>query len=121
MMESLASALPGGQFSAEVDLSHHPGAETPNTDKLMIVVDTERGAPTAVAASVRYLIGYLRAAGRERFPGERRYARRRVCEEQGVLINVTQLEQLRSLTWHGRGTRLALFLPHGGVAHEHIR
>jgi delta1-piperideine-2-carboxylate reductase len=94
MVEILASALTGGQFSAEVDFSKHPGAETPKTGQLLIVVDPERGGNAAFARRVRQLLDTLREAGQERLPGDRRYARRKMSEEHGIPISRTQRAQL---------------------------
>jgi delta1-piperideine-2-carboxylate reductase len=97
MVEILASALTGGQFSSEVDFSRHPGAETPKTGQLLIVIDPDRGGNTTVAARIRQLIGNLREAGQQRLPGDRRYAQRKASEEYGIPISLAQLEQLSYL------------------------
>lgn len=39
MVELLAAALTGGNFSFEFDWSQHPGAQTPWTGQLVIVID----------------------------------------------------------------------------------
>jgi delta1-piperideine-2-carboxylate reductase len=97
MVEILASALTGGQFSSEVDFSKHPGAETPKTGQLLIVIDPERGGNTAVTSRVRQLVDKLRDAGQTRLPGDRRYTRRKASEECGIPISLSDLRYLRSL------------------------
>ena len=97
MVEILASALTGGQFSSEVDFSGHPGAETPRTGQLLIVIDPERGGNTAGASRIRQLIDKLRDAGQTRLPGDRRYTRRKASEEHGIPISLPDLRNLRLL------------------------
>jgi delta1-piperideine-2-carboxylate reductase len=97
MVEILASALTGGQFSFEVDFTGHPGAETPRTGQLLIVIDPERGGNIAVASRIRQLIDRVRDAGQIRLPGDRRYVRRKVSDYYGVPISSIDLEYLRSL------------------------
>jgi delta1-piperideine-2-carboxylate reductase len=98
MIEILASALTGGQFSAEVDFSQHPGAETPKTGQLLLVVDPERGSNIAFARRVRQLLDTVREAGQDRLPGDRRYVRRSISETQGIPISQAQLAQLTAFT-----------------------
>jgi len=97
MVEILASALTGGQFSLEVDFSGHPGAETPRTGQLLIVIDPERGGNSAATYRVRQLIDKLRDAGQTRLPGDRRYTRRKASDDYGIPISLPDLRYLRSL------------------------
>ena len=97
MVEILASALTGGRFSSEVDFSGHPGAETPRTGQLLIVIDPERGGNTAGASRIRQLIDKLRDAGQTRLPGDRRYTRRKASDDYGIPISLSDLRYLRSL------------------------
>lgn len=96
MIEILASALTGGAFSAEVDFSRHPGAETPRTGQLLLVVDPQRGGNDLFAHRVRQLLDSVREAGQERLPGDRRYARRKLSDE-GIPISHAQLTELTVL------------------------
>lgn len=96
MIEILASALTGGPFSAEVDFSHHPGAETPKTGQLLLVLDPERGGNGAFTHRVRRLLDLVREAGQGRLPGDRRYAQRKLSEK-GIPISRTRLAELTAL------------------------
>ena len=100
MVEILAAALTGGQFSSEVDFSKYPGAETPRTGQFLILINPDYAGATNFGFRVRQLIGTLRDAGQDHIPGYRRYARRRESEKNGILLSITQLEQLRSLCGH---------------------
>ena len=97
MIEILSAALTGGQFSFEVDWSKHPGAETPKTGQLLIVIDPEAGGGRHFAARVEQLIGRIHDAGQERLPGDRRYALRRQAEATGIPVTETLLAELREL------------------------
>lgn len=97
MIEVLAAALTGGKFSREVDWSAHPGAETPCTGQLFIVIDPERGGTGAFADRVAGLIGDVKAAGQDRMPGERRYARRARSLRDGIPLAPARLAELRAL------------------------
>ena len=96
MVEILAAALTGGQFSFEVDWSAHPGAETPRTGQLLIVIDPEAGGGRRFAERVEQLIGRIRDAGQERLPGDRRHDNRRAAERDGIPIQRSVLADLRS-------------------------
>ncbi len=49
MVELLAAALTGGNFSFEFDWSGHPGAKTPWTGQLLIVIDPSKAAGQSFA------------------------------------------------------------------------
>ncbi|NML60870.1 Ldh family oxidoreductase [Massilia sp. RP-1-19] len=97
MVEILAAALTGGNFSFEFNWSGHPGAQTPRTGQLLIVIDPARQAGNGFAARIETLVREMRAAGQERQPGERRYLQRAASERDGVPIAATELEGLRRL------------------------
>lgn len=97
MIEVLAAALTGGKYSREVDWSAHPGAETPCTGQLFIVIDPERGGTGAFADRVAGLIGEVKEAGQDRMPGERRYARRARTLRDGIPLAPARLAELRAL------------------------
>lgn len=96
MVEILASALTGGQFSSEVDFSAHPGAETPRTGQLIMLIDPARGNNAAFAQRVAMLLDMVRSAGQERLPGDRRYRARRDAEVYGIPISEEQLAKLHA-------------------------
>jgi delta1-piperideine-2-carboxylate reductase len=97
MVEILAAALTGGNFSFEFDWSGHPGAQTPRTGQLLIVIDPARQGGSNFAARIETLVREMKAAGQERQPGERRYLQRAIAERDGVAIPAAELERLRKL------------------------
>lgn len=97
MVEILAAALTGGKFSFEVDWSGHPGAQTPHTGQLLVVIDPSRQPGNRFAERIETLVHEMKAAGQARQPGERRYAQRARSERDGVPIAAIELEQLRRL------------------------
>ena len=94
MVEILASALTGGQFSSEVDFSAHPGAETPRTGQVIIVIDPARGNNAVFSERVRNLIDSVRDAGQARLPSDRRYRTRESSEREGISLSVEQRDAL---------------------------
>ncbi|WP_395813311.1 Ldh family oxidoreductase [Devosia sp.] len=97
MMEIMAAALAGGNFSFEVDFSQHPGAATPHSAQTIIVIDPNIGAKGDFAARIEVLVGELHAAGQDRLPGDRRYANRREAMALGVPLSDDELAYLRKL------------------------
>jgi delta1-piperideine-2-carboxylate reductase len=86
MVEIFASALTGGSFSHEVDWSAHPGAETPCTGQLLIVIDPTRGDNEAFTARVAALVSLLRRSGLDRLPADRRYRHRDAAAVKGIPV-----------------------------------
>lgn len=97
MVEILAAALTGGNFSFEVDWSGHPGAQTPRTGQLLIVIDPARQAGNRFAARIEALVREMKAAGQQRQPGARRYLQRAASERLGVAVGAAELAALRQL------------------------
>lgn len=97
MMEIMAAALAGGNFSFEVDFSRHPGAATPHSAQTIILIDPNVGASGDFAARIEVLVDALRAAGQDRLPGDRRYANRREAMALGVPLDADELARLRTL------------------------
>ena len=97
MVELLAAALTGGNFSFEFDWSNHPGAKTPWTGQLLIVIDPSKNAGQGFAERSQELVRQMHAAGLRRLPGDRRHRARAKSEEQGIIIDGEELEQLRAL------------------------
>ncbi|WP_423206609.1 hypothetical protein E2974_15650 [Paracoccus yeei] len=86
MVELLASALTGGHFSHEVDMSSVPGAEIPRTGQLLIVLDPQRGGNDQFGRRVAGLVQMLRDAGMTRLPGDHRYRRRSEAAGRGIPV-----------------------------------
>ena len=97
MVEILAAALTGGNFSFGFDWSGHPGATTPRTGQLLIVIDPSLQPGNNFALRIETLVSAMTAAGQARQPGERRYRQRAAAERDGVSIPTAELERLRTL------------------------
>lgn len=99
MIEIMAAALTGGLFSAEVDWSAHPGAQTPCTGECLILIDPSRGGSAAGFANrVEKLVTALHDAGQVRMPGDRRFAAREKAMREGIPVNADRLRQLEAFT-----------------------
>jgi len=96
MVEILAAALTGGQFAHQVDFSRHPGAETPRTGQLLIVIDPDRAHGGDAARRIAELLGTLRAGGVMRLPGDRRFEQRRQSDRDGIALVPDRLRELRA-------------------------
>ena len=97
MVELLAAALTGGNFSFEFDWSGHPGAKTPWTGELIIVIDPSRGTGSNFAGRTETLVQAMVNAGQARQPGDRRYRQRAEADSKGVAINEEDLTYLKEL------------------------
>ena len=97
MVELLAAALTGGNFSWEFEWSGHPGAKTPWTGQLIIVIDPSKAEGERFALRSRELVEQMQAAGLTRMPGERRYREREVAGRQGVALSEREWGELRGL------------------------
>jgi delta1-piperideine-2-carboxylate reductase len=95
MIEVLAAALTGGQFSFEVKLS--PGAETPRTGQTVILIDPAKGGGPFFGERIETLIGAVKASGATRLPGDLRYERRRQTQLTGVPLSRAELDKLTEL------------------------
>ena len=98
MVELLAAALTGGNFSFEFDWSNHPGAKTPWTGQLLIVIDPAKTAGQGFAERSQELVRQMHAAGLRRLPGDRRHRTRAKSLEEGIVLDVQVLQQLRELS-----------------------
>ncbi|WP_339531255.1 Ldh family oxidoreductase [Pseudomonas mucidolens] len=97
MVELLAAALTGGNFSFEFDWSNHPGAKTPWTGQLLIVIDPGKSAGQRFAERSQELVRQMHAAGLRRLPGDRRHRTRARAELEGIVIDRQELERLKGL------------------------
>jgi len=97
MVELLAAALTGGNFSFGFTWEHHPGAQSPRTGQLLIVVDPAKGAGADFAQRAEELVAALHGVGQDRLPGDRRYRQREESEALGVAIPEAELVRLREL------------------------
>ena len=97
MVELLAAALTGGHFSWEFDWSGHPGAKTPWTGQLLIVIDPSKAEGERFALRSRELVRQMQAVGLSRMPGERRYREREVAGREGVALSEQEWAGLQAL------------------------
>ncbi|UMZ14460.1 Ldh family oxidoreductase [Pseudomonas sp. MPFS] len=97
MVELLAAALTGGNFSFEFDWSRHPGAQTPWTGQLLIVIDPSHCGGGRFAQRSQELVQQMQAVGLERLPGDRRYRTRARSLQEGIPLTTAELARLRGL------------------------
>lgn len=97
MVELLAAALTGGHFSWEFDWASHPGAKTPWTGQLIIVIDPSKAEGDRFAQRSRELVEQMQAVGLSRMPGERRYREREIAQREGVAVTELELQELKAL------------------------
>lgn len=97
MVELLAAGLTGGNFSFGFDWSQHPGAQTPWTGQLIIVIDPDKGSAQHFAQRSEELVRQLHDAGQQRMPGDRRYAERARSEQYGIAIAKEDWSRLEAL------------------------
>jgi delta1-piperideine-2-carboxylate reductase len=95
MIEVLAAALTGGQFSFEVKLT--PGAETPRTGQMVLLIDPAKGGGALFGERIETLITAVKAGGATRLPSERRYERRRQTQLTGVPLSRAEMDKLSEL------------------------
>ncbi|WP_339418394.1 MULTISPECIES: Ldh family oxidoreductase [unclassified Pseudomonas] len=97
MVELLAAALTGGNFSFEFNWSDHPGARTPWTGQLLILIDPSKTAGQSFAERSQELVRQMHAAGLRRLPGDRRHRTRLRSEQEGIVLDAEELQGLRAL------------------------
>lgn len=97
MVELLAAALTGGNFSFEFDWAGHPGAQTPWTGQLIIVIDPDKGRGQDFASRSEELVRQMQGVGQERLPGDRRYKQRAKSLRDGITLSAQDLERLKQL------------------------
>ncbi|MFS0827189.1 Ldh family oxidoreductase [Pseudomonas phoenicis] len=97
MVELLAAALTGGHFSWEFDWAGHPGAKTPWTGQLLVLIDPSKTQGQGFAQRSRALLEQMQGAGLSRLPGERRHRERAIAAQAGVALTADELAHLRQL------------------------
>ncbi|WP_342648815.1 Ldh family oxidoreductase [Pseudomonas sp. REB1044] len=97
MVELLAAGLTGGHFSWEFDWSQHPGAKTPWTGQLIIVIDPAKSTATPFSYRSAALVEQMHAAGLSRLPGQRRFIERELSADQGVAVTEVQWLELQGM------------------------
>lgn len=97
MVELLAAALTGGNFSFEFDWKNHPGAKTPWTGQLLIVIDPSKAAGQNFAERSQELVRQMHGVGLKRLPGDRRHHQRAKSSADGIQLDAQTLANLREL------------------------
>ncbi|WP_460952949.1 Ldh family oxidoreductase [Pseudomonas marginalis] len=97
MVELLAAALTGGNFSFEFDWSGHPGAKTPWTGQLVILIDPSKSAGQGFAERSQELVRQMHGVGLKRLPGDRRHRQREKSKENGIAIGAEDVANLYRL------------------------
>lgn len=97
MVELMAAALTGGNYSFGFDWSGHPGAQTPRTGELLIAIDPARSAGRSFAERCGELAHALAAAGQPRLPGQQRHRQRADSLAHGVPLARATWQELRRL------------------------
>lgn len=97
MVELLAAGLTGGHFSWEFDWSQHPGAKTPWTGQLIIVIDPAKSTATPFSYRSAALVEQMHAAGLSRLPGQRRFIERELSSDRGVTVTEVQWLELQGM------------------------
>lgn len=95
MVELLAAGLTGGNFSFEFDWSRHPGAQTPWTGQLLVLIDPAKASGNNFAERARVLVERMGEAGVTRLAGERRYQNRERAMREGISLAPERLAALR--------------------------
>jgi delta1-piperideine-2-carboxylate reductase len=97
MVELLSAALTGGNFSSEFDMSTSPGAQTPWTGQVIIVIDPDKGSGQAFAERSEELVRQMHGVGQQRMPGDRRYRQREQSLKEGIVLAADDLDRLEAL------------------------
>lgn len=97
MVELLCAGLTGGNFSFEFDLKAHPGAHTPHTGQLFVVIDADRAGGAPFADRAETLMAQLRDAGMTRMPGDRRHIALQDSLAHGIALAPSILADLRAM------------------------
>ncbi len=97
MVELLAAALTGGNFSFDFDWSGHPGAQTPRTGELIIAIDPAKSAGRSFARRCNDLVAAMAGAGQQRQPGQQRQRQRAQSLREGVALPAATWAELQRL------------------------
>lgn len=97
MIELMGAALTGGKFSAEVDWSRHPGAQTPHTGQFVMLIDPSRSGGPGFDLRAAEFADILRGAGLSLLPGERRRRNRARSLRDGIRLTDAEWDELVAL------------------------
>lgn len=87
MVEVLAAALTGGNFSWEIDKSGYTNAHTSRAGQFLLCIDPRRSAGNGFATRIDALARMVLESGQSRLPGDRRYAMREISQRDGIPVD----------------------------------
>ncbi len=93
MVEVLVGAFCGGRFGFEDRSGSVPGAVTSNTGQFLLLLDPGTN-DSDFPRRTEHLLAEMAARGSKRFPGDRRYERRREAQRVGIPVPSNLLQQL---------------------------
>ena len=97
MVEILAVSLTGAVPSSEASSFFEADGKQPGTGQALIAIDLRASAGEAVFDRVEALASSIETMEGTRLPGAQRDARRAAAERDGLSVNASLLEELRSL------------------------
>jgi len=97
LVEVLAGALTGGQFSFETDFTGFPGAQIPRAGQCLIVISPDWAGVGNFGCRLALLRARLTDAGQQRLPGARRFANRIAALQSGIPIAESSIQELHTL------------------------
>jgi delta1-piperideine-2-carboxylate reductase len=93
MIEILAAALTGGNFSYEVDFAGYPGAQTPRTGQFVLLIDP-RLTNRDFTSRIEHLEAKIHESGQSRLPGDRRYKNRAQSNSRGIAVSDDMMREI---------------------------
>ena len=97
MIELLAAAVTGGEFGFEDASGAFPGAQSSRAGQLVVAIDPEKSAGGRFRNRVEDLLTRVTGNGDARLPGERRRGVREDSNANGISVEQSTLERIRSL------------------------
>ncbi|MFW8564819.1 Ldh family oxidoreductase [Orrella sp. 11846] len=91
MVEILAAALTGGQFSWEIDRWSQPTPDTASAGQFLLCIDPTVAGQTMFAQRIQDLAQKLLDSGQSRLPGDLRYTTRAKTESEGIKVDADLL------------------------------
>lgn len=97
MVEILAAALTGGQFSWEIERWNQPTPESASAGQFLLCIDPTVAGQTQFAHRIQELALKLLTSGQSRLPGDQRYTARALADKEGIEVDAELL-----LSWFER-------------------
>lgn len=96
MVEIFAAALTGSRFGFESGLENSDGDASSSAGQILILIDPAQAGAADFCTRIETLLQMIIAAGTERLPGDRRYCARATAEREGIEVEHSVLEYLRT-------------------------